>query len=315
MAYQSFDGEKSDSDSGRKLETIKLPADMTGKSLLDIGCNEGYFCFQAKKRGASRVLGVDMNPQLIEKARKRTPDAEFANLSWWDIDNEKFDYVLFLSAIHYEKDQRALLNKLVNNLTPGGVLILECGVIPKHGEKRWHVIERGDGVFKYPTFSLLVEDILGSYAVRDMGPSVPQSGDPVPRLVFHCRKFVPTVVLVSGASGAGKTIFTREISKLSGRVINLDFFYSDLVREAHAPKSKALKYLKENFLSGQINVFLQKASEDKMIDGLNSLVALAVAPDAHLTFVEGYQFTLPGYTESLKAKLENSGYRVQVLSM
>ena len=36
-----------------------LPADLTGKSVLDIGCNAGFYSVEMKRRGASRVLGVD----------------------------------------------------------------------------------------------------------------------------------------------------------------------------------------------------------------------------------------------------------------
>lgn len=37
-----------------------MPLDLTGKSVLDIGCWDGYFSFLAEKRGASYVLGIDM---------------------------------------------------------------------------------------------------------------------------------------------------------------------------------------------------------------------------------------------------------------
>ncbi len=41
-AYQSFDDEKGASASEKKLKAIRLPDDLTGKSVLDIGCNEGF---------------------------------------------------------------------------------------------------------------------------------------------------------------------------------------------------------------------------------------------------------------------------------
>ena len=36
-----------------------MPSDLTGKSVLDIGCSEGFFCRQVAKRGARRVVGID----------------------------------------------------------------------------------------------------------------------------------------------------------------------------------------------------------------------------------------------------------------
>jgi len=36
-----------------------LPEDLTGKSVLDIGCNAGFYAIEMKRRGAARVLGID----------------------------------------------------------------------------------------------------------------------------------------------------------------------------------------------------------------------------------------------------------------
>src|SRR5687768_1383704 len=36
-----------------------LPRDLRGHTLLDVGCNAGFYAFEARRRGATRVLGVD----------------------------------------------------------------------------------------------------------------------------------------------------------------------------------------------------------------------------------------------------------------
>ena len=41
------------------LECMKLPESMAGETVLDIGCSDGFFAFEAEKRGASRVVGID----------------------------------------------------------------------------------------------------------------------------------------------------------------------------------------------------------------------------------------------------------------
>src|SRR5918996_3048888 len=46
-----------------------FPDDMTGKSVLDVGAKFGYFCFEALKRGAARVVGIDVDPGTVRKAR------------------------------------------------------------------------------------------------------------------------------------------------------------------------------------------------------------------------------------------------------
>ena len=45
--------------SGKKLATLGFPADLTGKTVLDIGAWDGFFSFEAERRGASRVLATD----------------------------------------------------------------------------------------------------------------------------------------------------------------------------------------------------------------------------------------------------------------
>ena len=42
-----------------KLGQVCLPADLTGKSVLDIGAWDGFFSFQAERNGAKRVLATD----------------------------------------------------------------------------------------------------------------------------------------------------------------------------------------------------------------------------------------------------------------
>src|SRR5262245_47179094 len=45
-----------DDDSQRKLKRLQIPANLTGKSFLDIGAWDGFFSFEAERRGATRVL-------------------------------------------------------------------------------------------------------------------------------------------------------------------------------------------------------------------------------------------------------------------
>ena len=45
-----------------------LPADLSGKTVLDVGCNAGFYSIQMKRRGAARVVGIDSDPAKIEVA-------------------------------------------------------------------------------------------------------------------------------------------------------------------------------------------------------------------------------------------------------
>jgi len=46
-----------------------IPQDLQGASVLDIGCNGGFYSIEAKRRGAGRVLGIDIDDRYLNQAR------------------------------------------------------------------------------------------------------------------------------------------------------------------------------------------------------------------------------------------------------
>ena len=84
-----------------------LPDDLTGKSVLDIGCNAGFYSLEMKRRGAARVLGVDFDERYLAQARfaaeVRGVDIEFRQLSVYDVGTlgEKFDLVIFMGVLYH----------------------------------------------------------------------------------------------------------------------------------------------------------------------------------------------------------------------
>ena len=84
-----------------------LPKDLSGKSVLDIGCNAGFYSLEMKRRGAERVLGVDFDERYLAQARfaaeVRGEDIEFRHLSVYDVGSlgEKFDLVIFMGVLYH----------------------------------------------------------------------------------------------------------------------------------------------------------------------------------------------------------------------
>lgn len=84
-----------------------IPADLTGKTVLDIGCNAGFYSIEMKKRGAERVLGIDFDDVYLNQARFAAEVAEanieFRKLSVYDVGAlaEKFDIVIFMGVLYH----------------------------------------------------------------------------------------------------------------------------------------------------------------------------------------------------------------------
>jgi len=84
-----------------------IPADLSGKSVLDIGCNAGFYSLEMKRRGAARVLAIDYDEGYLQQARFAAEvtglDMEFAQLSVYDVGalGERFDLVLFLGVLYH----------------------------------------------------------------------------------------------------------------------------------------------------------------------------------------------------------------------
>src|SRR3954469_24509944 len=87
-----------------------LPVDLAGKSVLDVGCNGGFYCVEAKRRGASRVLGVDGQRQHVRQAvfvRKVLGlDIEYRRMNVYELNRRtvgEFDITLALGLLYHLK--------------------------------------------------------------------------------------------------------------------------------------------------------------------------------------------------------------------
>lgn len=66
-----------------------IPRDLSGKTVLDIGCNAGFYALEMKRRGANRVLGIDTDERYLAQAEFAAEvlglDVAFRQLSVWDL--------------------------------------------------------------------------------------------------------------------------------------------------------------------------------------------------------------------------------------
>jgi tRNA (mo5U34)-methyltransferase len=84
-----------------------LPLDLAGMTVLDIGCNAGFYSIELKRRGAARVVGLDTSDRYLAQARFAAEvcgvDIEFRRLSVYDIAklDERFDIVLLMGVLYH----------------------------------------------------------------------------------------------------------------------------------------------------------------------------------------------------------------------
>lgn len=84
-----------------------LPQDLTGKTVLDIGCNGGFYSLEMKRRGAKKVLAIDTEELYLAQAAFAAElsgmDIHFQKLSVYDVGQlgEKFDLVLFMGVFYH----------------------------------------------------------------------------------------------------------------------------------------------------------------------------------------------------------------------
>lgn len=129
----------------QKLDAIPIPEDLTGKAVLDVGCDFGFWSFLAANRGAAHVLGLDRNRpvkghgqyDLISGNRRvaaAMPALMSCSFESIDIGKEwqefgSFDLIFLFSLYHhiYENcgDHQAIFFWLFRHCVPGGVVLWE----------------------------------------------------------------------------------------------------------------------------------------------------------------------------------------------
>lgn len=126
-------------ESSHILQTIGMPTDLTGKSVLDMCAWDGFYSFEAERRGANRILAVDYfcwsGPGWGTKAGfnlaravlgSKIEDREIDVLDVSPNDIGIFDMVLFLGVLYHMRHPLLALEKMA--AVTGDMLILETHV-------------------------------------------------------------------------------------------------------------------------------------------------------------------------------------------
>jgi cyclopropane fatty-acyl-phospholipid synthase-like methyltransferase len=99
--------------------TFENCGDLSGARVLDIGCGTGRYSIECIKRGASRVVGIDFAPSMVEFSRKMAHEmgvsdkceficGDFLKYSF----EEEFDIILALGFFDYVKEAGPVFEKI-----------------------------------------------------------------------------------------------------------------------------------------------------------------------------------------------------------
>lgn len=105
---------------GIKWRRLKehIPLDLRGATVLDVGCNAGFYSIEMKKRGASLVVGIDEDPRYLAQAKLACElsgvAVELRQMSVYDVEQleRRFDLVLFMGVLYHLRHPLLALDRL-----------------------------------------------------------------------------------------------------------------------------------------------------------------------------------------------------------
>jgi ubiquinone/menaquinone biosynthesis C-methylase UbiE len=121
---------------------LSMAGRLDGKRALEIGCGQGFGMEIILRRfGAGRVFGIDLDPEMIARARKRLLGyADRADLALGSVTaipaaDESFDAVFDFGVIHHVPAWQDAISEVRRVLKPGGIFVFE--EVSKQALDRW----------------------------------------------------------------------------------------------------------------------------------------------------------------------------------
>lgn len=98
-----------------------------GSGVLDVGCGDGVLAADLVRSGISKVVGLDADQGVLDRARRRFPDLPIewrhGDALWVDFEPASFDAIVSIAALHH-MDAIAALRRFAELVRPGGTVIV-----------------------------------------------------------------------------------------------------------------------------------------------------------------------------------------------
>lgn len=110
-----------------KPALFSLCPDLSGKTVLDLGCGYGENCREFSKLGALKVVGIDISEKMLDVAEKENTlkNVSFIKMSMSDLSplHDKFHVICSSLALHYIEDLDKLLTDVYRLLDDKGIFL------------------------------------------------------------------------------------------------------------------------------------------------------------------------------------------------
>lgn len=110
---------------------LRLAGSFERKTILDVGCGDGLFCIEYARRGAKKVVGIDVDEELIESGKVNVSNVglnnvllSIGNAECISVKSHSCDLIISNCALEHMENDEKVLKEINRCLRPDGYLVL-----------------------------------------------------------------------------------------------------------------------------------------------------------------------------------------------